>query len=201
VKNSIPVGTAPVWADFAPTLNELLVTNAGNGTTPGSVTVVSIPLCTQSTVVTNPNCDIANPVDASGFGAVVATIPVGINPFMIAVLQDGSQAYVANAGDPTKPCAAPTAAAPVPNCSVSVINLGTMTVVATIPAVASVNQSDSYLHGRPNFIAATTGTPTGKIYVTAADSTDISIIRTDTDVLQTHLSLQGTGVSVRTSQP
>ncbi len=191
VTSTIPVGVAPVWADFAPTLSELLVANAGNGTTPGSVTIVSIPLCSSSTVPTNPNCNSANPIDAIGFGYVVANIPVGVNPVMIAVLQDGSQAFVANAGN---------AAAGI-NGSVSIINLATDTVVATIPGGASINENDNIVHGHPNFIAVTTGTPTGKAYVTAPDSNDITILRSDTDIVQTHLSLQGAGVAVRTSAP
>ncbi len=190
VASTIPVGVAPVWADFAPTLSELLVANAGNGTTPGSVTIVSIPLCNATTVTTNPNCDPANPIDANGFGTVVANIPVGINPVMIAVLQDGTQAYVANAGNATTPG------------SVSVINLVTNTVTATIPGInTSNNESDAFVHGHPAWIAATTGTPTGKVYVTALDSTDITIIRTDIDTVQTHLSLQGNGVAVRLTSP
>ena len=59
-----------------------------------------------------------NPIDATGFGALVANIPVGKNPLMVGVLQDGTQAYVINQGDST----------------VSVINLKTNTVTATIPA-------------------------------------------------------------------
>ena len=201
VASTIPVGVAPAWADFAPPLAELIVANAGNGTTPGSISIINIPLCNSTTVTTNPNCDPANPVDAGGFGTVLATIPVGVNPVMVAVLQDGSQAYVANAGNPSLPCLAPTAASPVPNCSVSVVNLTTNTVVTTIPAVASINQSDIYVHGRPNWIAVTTGTPTGKVYVTAGDSTDMSVLRTDLDVLETHVSLQGFGVAVRLTSP
>jgi DNA-binding beta-propeller fold protein YncE len=202
VQSTIQVGVAPVWADFAPTLNELLVANAGNGTTPGTVTVVSIPLCSQTTVTTNPNCDASNPVDAVGFGQVLANIPVGVNPVMIAVLQDGTEAFVANAGNPALPCSAPTTAKPVPNCSVSIINLATFSVVATIPAVDNDDTApDLYVHGRPTYIGATTGTPTGKAYVVANSSTDISIIRSDNDQVQTHLSLQGNGVSVRMSAP
>jgi YVTN family beta-propeller protein len=188
VTNTIPVGVAPVWADFAPTLSELLVANAGNGTTAGSVTIVSIPLCNAGTVVTNPNCDPANPIDAVGFGQIVANIPVGINPVMIAVLQDGTQAYVANAGNGSNPG------------SISVINLVTNTVIATLPAGTSTNQLDLLVHGHPSFIAATTGTPTGKVYVTSTDSTDLTIIRTDTDTVAYHLPLQGKGVAVRVSQ-
>jgi YVTN family beta-propeller protein len=185
--STVPVGVAPVWADFDPTRSELLVANAGNGTTPGSVTIVNIPLCSASTVTTNPNCDPANPVDATGFGQVLSNITVGVNPVMIAVLQDGTQAYVANAGN---------AAAGIAG-SVSVINLQTNTVIATIPAITSSNPNDTFVHGHPNTIAVTTGTPTGKVYVTAADSTDLTIIRTDIDTVATHLTLQGTGVQVR----
>jgi DNA-binding beta-propeller fold protein YncE len=200
-QSTIPVGTAPIWADFAPTLNEMLVLNQGNGTGPGSVSIVNIPLCSALAILPNQNCDTSNPIDAVGFGQVIATIPVGVNPVMIACLQDGTQCYVANAGNPNLPCAAPTGTA-IPNCSISVINLATDTVVATIPAVSGdINQADSYVHGRPNYIAATTGTPTGKIYVTSGDAQDISIIRTDLDAITAHLALQGYGVSVRVSQP
>ena len=186
---TISVGVAPVWADFAPTLNEILVVNQGSASTPGSVSVVSIPLCSSTTVLPSPTCDPNNPVDADGFGAVVATIPVGINPQQIAVLQDGSQAYVSNAGG------AGLAG------SVSVINLTTNTVIATIPAGDSVNPADAIVHGHPGFIAVTTGTPTGKVYVTAPDSNDLTVIRTDTDAVQTHLSLQGKGIMVRVNTP
>ena len=191
VTSTIPVGTAPVWADFAPTLTELIVANQGNGTTAGSVTIVSIPLCSQTTVTSNPNCDVANPVDAVGFGQVVANIPVGVNPVMVAVLQDGSEAFVANQGN---------AAAGIAG-SISVINLSTNTVVATIPAGSSTNAADAIVHGHPTYIAATTGTPTGKVYVVSSDSSDLSVLRTDTNTIQTHLTLQGSGVSVRVSQP
>jgi len=197
---SVAPGTAPIWADFAPTLSEVLIANQGDQVHPGSVTIASIPLCSQTTVTSNPNCDTNNPVDATGFGQVVANIPVGINPIMIAVLQDGSEAFVANAGNPSLPCALPTGTNP-PNCSVSIINLATNTVVATVPAIESVNEADGYVHGRPNWIAVTTGTPTGKAYVTAGDSTDISIIRSDNNLLQTHLPLQGFGVAVRMNTP
>ncbi len=191
VTSLIPVGTAPIWADFAPTLTELIVANQGNGTTAGSVTIVSIPLCSSSTVTSNPNCDPNNPVDAVGFGQVVKNITVGVNPVMVAVMQDGSEAFVANQGN---------AAAGIAG-SISVINLSTNTVVATIPAGTSSDEGDAIVHGHPTYIAATSGTPTGKVYVVSADSTDLSIIRTDTNIVQTHLPLQGSGVSVRVNQP
>ena len=190
---TVQVGTAPVWADFAPTLSEVVVANAGDGLSPGSLTVINIPLCSSTTVVTNPNCDPNNPVDAIGFGRVLANIPVGINPVMVAVLQlqDGIRAYVANAGNATLGIAG----------SISVVNLTTNTVTATIPAAVSTDPRDYLVHGHPAFIAATTGTPTGKVYVTAFDSNDLTVIRTDTDTVQTHLPLQGTGIQVRITAP
>ena len=198
VSSTIPVGVGPVWADFAPTLNELVVVNQGGGTTatPGSVTIISIPRCAATALSSNPTCDPANPLNALGYGSVVANIPVGVNAIMVSVLQDGTRAYVANQG------VLPTAANPagIPG-SVSVINLTTNTVMATIPAANTTSALDGFVHGHPNFIGTTQGTPTGKVYLTAPDSTDLSIIRTDLDVVLTHLSLQGFGVAVRLTQP
>ena len=104
--NPIAVGASPLWADFAPTRNEMVVANAGDGVHPGSVSIISIPLCSANALPTNPNCDPNNPVDAVGFGTVLATVPVGINPRMVGVLQDGTRAYVVNGGNPNLPCAA-----------------------------------------------------------------------------------------------
>jgi YVTN family beta-propeller protein len=175
-KNFIPVGTSPLWADFAPTRNELVVANAGDGTTPGSVTIISIPLCSVTSLPTNPNCDLNNPVDAIGFGTVLATVPVGINPQMVGVLQDGTRAYVVNQVDST----------------VSVVNLTSNTVTAVIPVPATVH---------PNYIAVTTGTPTGKVYVTSPETNNMTIIRTDIDSIDTVVPLQGKGMAVRVTAP
>jgi YVTN family beta-propeller protein len=174
--NPIPVGTAPVWADLVPTRNELVVANEGDGVSKGSVSIINIPLCSAAALPGNPNCDPNNPIDANGFGQVLATVPVGVDPLMVAVLQDGSRAYVINRADST----------------VSVVNLTTNTVTATIPVPDSPH---------PNFIACISGTPTGKVYVTSPESDRMTIIRTDTDVVETTVSLQGKGVMVRTQQP
>jgi YVTN family beta-propeller protein len=176
--NPIVVGTQPVWADFAPVRNEVVVANAGDGVHPGSVSIVNIPLCSVVTLPSNPGCDVNNPVDAVGFGQVLATVPVGVNSLMVAVLQDvpNSRAYVLNQHDST----------------VSVINLTTNTVSATIPVPASLH---------PTFIAATSGTPTGKVYVTSPETNTMTIIRTDTDTIDTTVDLQGKGVQVRVTAP
>ncbi len=200
--NPIPVGVSPLWADFAPTRNEMVVANAGDGVHQGSLSIISIPLCSANALPINPNCDPNNPVDAVGFGTVLATVPVGINPRMVGVLQDGTRAYVVNGGNPSLPCAPPTPALPLGNCTVSVVNLTTNTVTATIPVpVSLITGSSPNLNGHPNYIAVTTGTPTGKVYVTSPESNFMTVIRTDTDTLDTTIPLQGNGVSVRVTQP
>ena len=187
--STVTVGTAPVWADLATTLNELVVVNAGDGVAPGSVSVINIPLCSAASAATNPNCDPTNPIDAVGFGNVLATIPVGVSPSIVSVLQDGTQAFVANTGS-TVPCATnlpTTAIPPGQGCgTVSVINLKTNSVVATITVA-----------GHPMFLAATTGTPTGKVYVTSTETSLMTVLRTDTDAVETYVDLQGRGQQVR----
>ncbi len=186
------LGLNPVWADLSPLTNQLVVLNEGDGTHPGSLSIINIPLCNAASPATNPTCDPANPVDAVGFGTVLATVPVGINPVMVSVLQDGSKAYVANQGN---------AAAGVEG-SVSVVNLVSGQVSATIPAVsatsatADTNTTPGAAYGHPTTIAATTGTPTGKVYVTSADNKFMTVIATDTDTVETHVNLQGLGVRV-----
>lgn len=176
--NTIPVGNRPIWADLASGLDELVVANQGNGTTPGSVTIVNIPLCSATALPINPNCNATNPVDATAFGQVVATIPVGINPIMVSVLSDYTRAYVANAGNATTPG------------SVSVVNLTSNTVTAIIP-----------INGHPAYIATSASTPSGKVYVVCKDSQVMTVITTETDVVSTTVPLQGFGVSVRMTAP
>jgi YVTN family beta-propeller protein len=118
--------------------------------------------------------------DSPDFGRVLATVPVGLhpgvgaNPVSVSVLQDGSRAYVANQGDGT----------------VSVVSLTSFQLLKTIPVA-----------GHPISIAATTGTPTGKVYVVSPDSNLLTIIRTDNDSISNSLQLTGAGVQVRVSAP
>jgi DNA-binding beta-propeller fold protein YncE len=196
--STITVGQNPVWADFSPANSELVVLNQGDGIHPGSLSLISIPLCSALAQPTNPNCNASNPVDAATFGTVLATVPVGVNPTMVSVLQDGTnpKAYVANSGN---------AAASIEG-SVSVVNL-TSDAVTTIPAVSSASATidttttPADVYGHPNSIAATTGTPTGKVYVTSPDNKYMTVIETDTDTVDTHINLQGLGVRVQVTAP
>jgi YVTN family beta-propeller protein len=197
-----PAIANPLWADFAPTRNELVVANAGDGVNPGWISIINIPLCSATAQITNPNCDLNNPVDAAGFGTVLATVPVGVNPRMVGVLQDGTQAYVVNGGNATQPCGPVSTLQPTGNCTVSVISLTTNTVIATIPLVTTpVTPTTLLNNGHPNYIAVTTGAPTGKVYVTSPESEFMTVIRTDTNTIDTIVPLQGFGVSVRVTAP
>jgi hypothetical protein len=190
----------PVWADLTSITNEMVVLNQGDGTGPGSLSIINIPLCVTSTQPTNPNCNSANPVDATGFGSITATVPVGIKPTMVAMLHDGSQAYVINQKDSTGQCNAGEG-------SVTVVNLITTEVQATLcgistPAgIASPNASPTLVYGHPNSVAVTTGTPTGKVYVTSPDAEFLTVIYTDTDSVVTHIPLQGYGLRVLMTSP
>lgn len=201
-------GLQPVWADFATATNQLVVVSRRANDAIGYVSIINIPLCSALAQPVNPTCNPANPSDGVGFGQVLSTVPVGVNPTQIAVLQDGSKAYVANAGD----------GAGLQG-SVTAINLVSGTVNATIPGVTAyaagipspiitptcaltanaTGATNACVFGHPATIAATTGTPTGKVYVTSPDSNYLTVIETQTDTVSTHINLQGVGVRVQVS--
>jgi len=191
------LGLNPVWAVVVPTLVEMVVVNQGDGTHPGSLSVISIPLCNAVTPINNPSCNANNPSDAIGFGTVVATVPVGVNPVMVDVLKDGSRAYVVNSGN---------AAAGIEG-SVSVVNLQTNQVTATIGATSSVTATQNFdtsptlIYGHPNSISVSLASPTGKVYITSPDNKFMTVLRTDTDAVTTHISLQGLGLRVLVTAP
>jgi DNA-binding beta-propeller fold protein YncE len=194
------LGVNPIWADISPVTTQLAVLNAGDGTHAGTLSLINIPLCSISALPTNPNCNAANPVDATGFGTISASVPVGISPTMVAVLQDGTAAYVVNQKDSTGQCNAGEG-------SVSVVSLQTDTVTATICGIstatgtATATSSPSLVYGHPTTIAVTTGNPTGKVYVTSPDSEYMTIIYTNTNTVQQHINLQGAGVRVLVTSP
>ena len=196
----------PVWADLDSVDTLLVVANQGAPGQAGSLSIVNVPLCNAAAQPTNPNCSATNPVDASTFGQILATVPVGINPTMVSVLQgkDGNPpaAYVINQGDSTGTCPNNTDAG-----TVTVINLQTDKVVTTIcgvsgsAATATANGTSNVIFGHPNSVSATGGQPAGKVYVTSSDNQYMSIIYTDTNTVQTHIPLQGNGLRVLVTQP
>jgi hypothetical protein len=205
-KPTITVGSHPVWADLDSVDTELVVLNQGDGTHAGSLSVINIPLCNPSAQPSNPNCSATNPVDATSFGETLATVPVGVDPTMVSVLQgiDGNApaAYVINQGNSTEttgPCGGQG--------SVTVVNLQTDQVTTTIcgvsgnAATAAANGTSNVIFGHPNSVSATGGEPAGKVYVTASDNQYLSVIYTDTNTVQTHIPLQGMGLRVLVTQP
>jgi DNA-binding beta-propeller fold protein YncE len=181
----------PIWADLSPLTTELAVLSAGDGTHSGLLTIINIPLCSAAALPTNPNCSTTNPVDATGFGTIVAQVPVGINPTIVSVLRDGTRAYVANSGTATT------------SGSVTVVNLTSGVATTTLPTIADTTalSTPSVFGLHPSTIVATTGNPTGKVYVTSSDSHYLTVIYTDTDTVNTHIPLQGLGVKVVITQP
>ncbi len=202
---TIAVGSHPVWADLNTINSQLVVLNQGDGTHAGSLSVLTIPLCSAAAQPSNPNCSSTNPVDAATFGQTLATIPVGINPSMVSVLQgtDGNPpaAYVINQKDSTGTCTDTNSG------TVTVVNLQTDQISATIcgvsgtAATANANGTANVIFGHPNSISATGGEPTGKVYITASDNQYLSVLYTDTNTVQTHIPLQGNGLRVLVTNP
>jgi len=205
VANAACPNDNPVWADLNTTNSQLVVLNQGDGTHAGTLSVINIPLCNAAAQATNPNCSTTNPVDATGFGQILANVPVGVKPTMVSVLQgtDGNApaAYVINQSDSTGTCSDPSAG------TVTVVNLQTDQVTTTIcgisgtNATAAANGTSNLIFGHPNSISATGGEPTGKVYVTASDNQYMDVIYTDTNSVQTHVPLQGNGLRVLVTAP
>jgi YVTN family beta-propeller protein len=150
---TIPVGAGPVFADYYKNGQVLVTANYDSNT----ISLIDTSL------------DIYGN-DSATFGTVLATIPVGLHPVEVAVLQDGSRVYVANQGDIT---------AGTPG-SVSVVDLRNYQVLKTIP-----------LTSNPHAIAAVYNYPIGKVYVASQNSSFLTIIRTDTDVVSDAMEMEG----------
>lgn len=110
--------------------------------------------------------------DSPTFGTTY-TIPVGSNPASVTVLADGSRAYTANQTDGT----------------VSIVNLSSHTVEkAALPVI-----------GHPRTVVSTQNSQYGKVYAASPDSPYLTLIRTDLDIVDTTVLVQGNIVDVRVS--
>ena len=107
--------------------------------------------------------------DSSTFGTTF-TIPVGNNPASVTALADGSRAYAANQTDQ----------------SVTVVNLSSHTVEKTLP-----------VNGHPRTVVSTQNSTEGKVYAASPDSPYLTIVRTDLDIVDTTILVQGNIVDVR----
>lgn len=111
--------------------------------------------------------------DSQTFGTTF-TIPVGHHPASVTALADGSRAYTADQTDST----------------VHIVNLTSHTVEKTLA-----------VPGHPRTVVSTSNSLYGKVYVASPDSTFLTIIRTDQDIVDTTVLIEGNLVDVRvTSQ-
>jgi YVTN family beta-propeller protein len=109
--------------------------------------------------------------DGPTFGTTF-TIPVGNNPASVTVLADGSRAYTANQTDGT----------------VSIVNLSSHTLEKTLP-----------VNGHPRTVVSTQNSTEGKVYAASPDSPFLTILRTDLDIVDTTVLVQGNIVDARVS--
>jgi YVTN family beta-propeller protein len=107
--------------------------------------------------------------DSPTFGTTY-TIPVGANPASVTVLYDGTRAYTANQTDGT----------------VTVVNLSSHSVEKTLTVV-----------GHPRTVVSTENSLYGKIYAASPDSPFLTIIESDTDLVDTTLLMEGNVMDVR----
>ncbi len=107
--------------------------------------------------------------DSPTFGTTY-TIPVGTNPAAVTVLADGSRAYTANQTDQT----------------VSIVSLSSHTLEKTLP-----------ITGHPRTVVSTQNSEYGKVYVASPDSPYLTIVRTDLDIVDTTVLVEGNIVDVR----
>ena len=156
---TITVGAGPVHADYYLTGQLLVTANYDSN----SISIIDVSLDAFGN-------------DSSTFGKVLATVPMGLHPVEVSVLQDGSRVYVANQGD---------IAGGVPG-SVSIVNLTNYSVQKTIP-----------LTSNPHAIASVYNYPIGKVYVASQNSPFLTIIRTDTDIVSATPEMQGNIVEMR----
>ena len=107
--------------------------------------------------------------DSTTFGTTF-TIPVGNNPASVTALVDGSRAYTANQTDGT----------------VSIVNLTSHTFEKSLP-----------VDGHPRTVVSTQNSLFGKVYAASPDSPFLTIIRTDLDLVDTTVLVEGNLVDVR----
>ncbi len=217
VSSYIPLGLCPVYAVMSSDFSRIFVLNRGSDT----ITVVNVttntlddncPTVNQSgqpthcppngvlqlpsgsgpvyaeyngatnqLVVANYDGNTVSVIDATldeygydspTFGTTF-TIPVGNNPASVTILNDGSRAYVANQSDGT----------------VSIVNMSSH----------SVEKAPLTVNGHPRTVVSTQNSSYGKVYVASPDSPYLTIIRTDQDIVDTSLLIQGNIVDVRVS--
>jgi DNA-binding beta-propeller fold protein YncE len=171
----LPAIAGPVYAEYNAATNQLVVADYDGGT----ISVIDMSedeYGNDYNTYANPTCTV-NAVDSyancgaitGGFGTTY-TIAVGNNPASVTVLNDGSRAYAANQTDQT----------------VTVVTLSSHTVEKTLP-----------ITGHPRTVVSTQNSQFGKVYVASPDSPYLTILRTDLDIVDTTVLVEGNIVDVR----
>lgn len=119
--------------------------------------------------------------DSPTFGTTY-TIPVGPNPASVTVLFDGTRAYTANQGDCGTNCGAGG------NGTVTVVNLSSHTVEKTLPVT-----------GLPRTVVSTENSLQGKVYAAAPNTDFLTVLETETDLVDTTILIEGNVLDVRTT--
>lgn len=170
---TLPLSTTAVAATGVTPLNG----TAGMPATAGPVYAEFVQ-ATGELVVANYDASTISVIDVSEdeygndsptFGTTF-TIPVGKNPASVTVLADGSRAYTANQADQT----------------VTIVDLSSNTVEKTLPTT-----------GHPRTVVSTQNSQYGKVYVASPDSPYLTILRTDLDIIDTTILVEGNIVDVR----
>lgn len=149
---NVPAVAGPVYAEYIPATQELVVSDYDGGT----ISLIDVSLDQYGN-------------DSQTFGTTF-TIPVGHNPASVTALADGSRAYTADQADGT----------------VHIVNLTSHTVEKTLAVT-----------GHPRTVVSTSNSLFGKVYVASPDSTFLTIIRTDQDIVDTTVLIEGNIVDVR----
>ncbi len=174
---SIALPAGPVYAEYVPATQQLVVANYDSNT----VSIIDVPVDefgNDSNTYANPSCTVGGVTNYANCGAITGgfgttyNVSVGTNPASVTVLADGSRAYTANQADGT----------------VTIVNLASHTVEKTLTVT-----------GHPRTVVSTSNSLFGKVYVASPDTTFLTIIRTDQDIVDTTVLIEGNIVDVRVS--
>ena len=172
---ALPAG--PVYAEYNATTQQLVVANYDSNT----ISIIDVPLDefgNDYNTYANPDCTVNGVTSYANCGAITGgfgttyTVPVGANPASVTVLADGSRAYTANQADST----------------VTIVNMASHSVEKTLAVT-----------GHPRTVVSTQNSLYGKVYVDSPDSPYLTIIRTDQDIVDTTVLVEGNIVDVRVS--
>jgi DNA-binding beta-propeller fold protein YncE len=176
---TIPLPAGPVYAEYNAATQQLIVANYDAN----SISIIDVTMDeygNDHNTYANPDCTVGGVTSYANCGAITGgfgttyTVPVGPNPASVTVLADGSRAYTANQADGT----------------VTIVNVPSHSVEKTLAVT-----------GSPRTVVSTQNSLFGKVYVASPDSPYLTIIRTDQDIVDTTILVEGNIVDVRvTSQ-